>query len=214
MLVVIGSPDRPCRRRPGRRRARVVRRDRQAAGGGRRGDRTADRRGEARPPTRSGARRRSRRARRRSSCGRTWSASSANVAPKTIKAEERAGGARRAESRGRPETLEAQEGDSAAARRREGAPGGAEGGEGRAARRARADRRGLSVADAKREMMERAEELVRREMARWCARSRRRRRRTRSGGRANLVADALQRVAASHAAETTVSASSSCRPTT
>ena len=64
---------------------------------------------------------------------------------------------------------------------------------------------GLSTADAKRQLLERAEELVRHEMARMVrnaeeeaqAEARRRAR--------NLVADALQRVAASHAAETTVS---------
>ncbi len=64
---------------------------------------------------------------------------------------------------------------------------------------------GLSSADAKRQLMERAEELVRREMAQMVraveeeaqADAKRRAR--------NLVADALQRVAASHAAETTVS---------
>ena len=64
---------------------------------------------------------------------------------------------------------------------------------------------GLSAADAKRQLLERSEELVRHEMARMVrqveedaqADARRRAR--------NLVADALQRVAASHAAETTVS---------
>jgi ribonuclease Y len=64
---------------------------------------------------------------------------------------------------------------------------------------------GLSVTDAKAEMLARSEELVRRELARRVrqldeeanADARRRAR--------NLVADALQRVAASHAAETTVS---------
>ncbi|MGI8606344.1 MAG: ribonuclease Y [Gaiellaceae bacterium] len=64
---------------------------------------------------------------------------------------------------------------------------------------------GLSAADAKRQLLERSEELVRHEMARMVRQveedaqvdARRRAR--------NLVADALQRVAASHAAETTVS---------
>jgi ribonuclease Y len=64
---------------------------------------------------------------------------------------------------------------------------------------------GLTSADAKRQLFERTEELVRHEMARMVrlaeeeaqAEARRRAR--------NLVADALQRVAASHAAETTVS---------
>jgi len=62
----------------------------------------------------------------------------------------------------------------------------------------------LTVEDAKAEMLERSEELVRRELARRVrhldeeAQSEARRRAR------NLVADALQRVAASHAAETTV----------
>jgi ribonuclease Y len=64
---------------------------------------------------------------------------------------------------------------------------------------------GMSTADAKRQLLERSQELVRHEMARMIrqaeedaqAEARRRAR--------NLVADALQRVAASHAAETTVS---------
>jgi ribonuclease Y len=64
---------------------------------------------------------------------------------------------------------------------------------------------GMTTADAKRHLMERAEELTRREMAHMVraveeeaqADAKRRAR--------NLVADALQRVAASHAAETTVS---------
>jgi ribonuclease Y len=64
---------------------------------------------------------------------------------------------------------------------------------------------GMSTADAKRQLMERTEELARREMAQMVraveeeaqADAKRRAR--------NLVADALQRVAASHAAETTVS---------
>ncbi|MBD0317664.1 MAG: ribonuclease Y [Thermoleophilia bacterium] len=64
---------------------------------------------------------------------------------------------------------------------------------------------GMSTADAKRQLLERSQELVRHEMARMVrqaeedahAEARRRAR--------GLVADALQRVAASHAAETTVS---------
>jgi len=64
---------------------------------------------------------------------------------------------------------------------------------------------GLSTADAKRQILERSEELVRHEMARMVRQAEEEaqgeaRRRAR-----NLVADALQRVAASHAAETTVS---------
>jgi|SRR5215218_3667585 len=64
---------------------------------------------------------------------------------------------------------------------------------------------GLSAADAKRQLLEREEELVRHEMARMVREVEEEaqteaRRRARS-----LVADALQRVAASHAAETTVS---------
>jgi ribonuclease Y len=64
---------------------------------------------------------------------------------------------------------------------------------------------GLSLADAKDEVLSRSEELVRHELARRVrqldeeAQSEARRRAR------NLVADALQRVAASHAAETTVS---------
>ena len=64
---------------------------------------------------------------------------------------------------------------------------------------------GLTAADAKRQLLERSEELVRHEMARMVRQAEEEakgeaRRRAR-----NLVADALQRVAASHAAETTVS---------
>jgi ribonucrease Y len=64
---------------------------------------------------------------------------------------------------------------------------------------------GMTVGEAKRHVLERAEDLVRHELARRVrqaeeeARSEARRRAR------NLVADALQRVAASHAAETTVS---------
>ena len=64
---------------------------------------------------------------------------------------------------------------------------------------------GLSVADAKRQLLERSEELVRHEMARM-VRSAEEEAQAEAKRRArNLVADALQRVAASHAAETTVS---------
>jgi ribonuclease Y len=64
---------------------------------------------------------------------------------------------------------------------------------------------GLTVADAKKQLLERSEEQVRHEMARMVRHVEEEaqleaRRRARS-----LVADALQRVAASHAAETTVS---------
>src|ERR671919_2797625 len=64
---------------------------------------------------------------------------------------------------------------------------------------------GLTVEEAKRHVLERSEELVRHEMARM-VRQAEEEARTESKRRArNLVADALQRVAASHAAETTVS---------
>jgi ribonucrease Y len=64
---------------------------------------------------------------------------------------------------------------------------------------------GLTVEEAKRHLLERSEELVRHEMARM-VRQAEEEARTESKRRArNLVADALQRVAASHAAETTVS---------
>jgi ribonucrease Y len=64
---------------------------------------------------------------------------------------------------------------------------------------------GMTVEEAKRHMLERSEELVRHEMARM-VRQAEEEARTESKRRArNLVADALQRVAASHAAETTVS---------
>jgi ribonuclease Y len=64
---------------------------------------------------------------------------------------------------------------------------------------------GMSSADAKKQLLDRTEELVRHEMARMVRQAEEEaqgeaRRRAR-----NLVADALQRVAASHAAETTVS---------
>ncbi|HEY7004064.1 MAG TPA: ribonuclease Y [Gaiellaceae bacterium] len=64
---------------------------------------------------------------------------------------------------------------------------------------------GLTVEEAKRHVLERSEELVRHEMARM-VRQMEEEARTDAKRRArNLVADALQRVAASHAAETTVS---------
>jgi ribonuclease Y len=64
---------------------------------------------------------------------------------------------------------------------------------------------GLTVEEAKRHVLERTEELVRHEMARM-VRQMEEEARTDAKRRArNLVADALQRVAASHAAETTVS---------
>src|ERR687891_2976579 len=64
---------------------------------------------------------------------------------------------------------------------------------------------GLTVEEAKRHVLERSEELVRHEMARM-VRQLEEEARTDAKRRArNLVADALQRVAASHAAETTVS---------
>jgi ribonucrease Y len=64
---------------------------------------------------------------------------------------------------------------------------------------------GLTVEDAKRNVLERSEELVRHELARM-VRQMEEEARTDAKRRArNLVADALQRVAASHAAETTVS---------
>jgi ribonucrease Y len=64
---------------------------------------------------------------------------------------------------------------------------------------------GMTTEEAKRHILERSEELVRHEMARM-VRQAEEEARTESKRRArNLVADALQRVAASHAAETTVS---------
>src|SRR5215208_2379248 len=63
---------------------------------------------------------------------------------------------------------------------------------------------GLTIEEAKRHVLERSEELVRHEMARM-VRQMEEEARTDAKRRArNLVADALQRVAASHAAETTV----------
>jgi len=63
---------------------------------------------------------------------------------------------------------------------------------------------GLTVADAKRHVLERSEDLIRHELART-ARQLEEEARTEAKRRArNLVADALQRVAASHTAQTTV----------
>jgi ribonuclease Y len=64
---------------------------------------------------------------------------------------------------------------------------------------------GLSTADAKRQLMERSEELVRHEMARMVRNAEEEAQAEAKRRARNLVADALQRVAASHAAETTVS---------
>ena len=87
----------------------------------------------------------------------------------------------------------------------EAAARGAQAGEGAGAEGARADRADDAARGAKPHLLERSEEVVRHELARRVrqldeearAESKRRAR--------NLVADALQRVAASHAAETTVS---------
>ena len=73
---------------------------------------------------------------------------------------------------------------------------------------------GMTLQEAKAHLLERGEELVRHDLARRVrmleeearAESKRRAR--------NLVADALQRVAASHAAETTVTVDRARRPTT
>ena len=63
----------------------------------------------------------------------------------------------------------------------------------------------MTVGEAKEHLLERSEELVRHELARR-VRQLEEEARTEAKRRArNLVADALQRVAASHAAETTVS---------
>src|SRR6266536_3083424 len=64
---------------------------------------------------------------------------------------------------------------------------------------------GMTVAEAKQHLLERSEDLIRHELARQ-VRQMEEEARTEAKRRArNLVADALQRVAASHAAETTVS---------
>jgi ribonuclease Y len=64
---------------------------------------------------------------------------------------------------------------------------------------------GLTIEDAKRHVLERSEELVRHEMARMVRQVEEEARADAKRRARNLVADALQRVAASHAAETTVS---------
>ena len=64
---------------------------------------------------------------------------------------------------------------------------------------------GLSSADARRQLLERAEELVRHETARMVRQVEEEAQADAKRRARNLVADALQRVAASHAAETTVS---------
>ncbi len=64
---------------------------------------------------------------------------------------------------------------------------------------------GLSTADAKRQVLERSEELVRHELARMVRQAEEEAQAEARKRARNLVADALQRVAASHAAETTVS---------
>jgi ribonucrease Y len=64
---------------------------------------------------------------------------------------------------------------------------------------------GLTVEEAKRHVLERSEELVRHEMARMVRQVEEEARTDAKRRARNLVADALQRVAASHAAETTVS---------
>ncbi|HXV57443.1 MAG TPA: ribonuclease Y [Gaiellaceae bacterium] len=64
---------------------------------------------------------------------------------------------------------------------------------------------GLTIEDAKRQVLERSEELVRHELARTVRQLEEEARSDAKRRARNLVADALQRVAASHAAETTVS---------
>src|SRR5919201_3813490 len=64
---------------------------------------------------------------------------------------------------------------------------------------------GMTVDEAKRHLLERSEELVRHEMARMVRQVEEEARTDAKRRARNLVADALQRVAASHAAETTVS---------
>jgi ribonucrease Y len=64
---------------------------------------------------------------------------------------------------------------------------------------------GMTVEEAKRHLLERSEELVRHEMARMVRQMEEEARADAKRRARNLVADALQRVAASHAAETTVS---------
>jgi ribonucrease Y len=64
---------------------------------------------------------------------------------------------------------------------------------------------GMSSSDAKRQLLERSEELIRHEMARMVRQAEADAQAEAKRKARNLVADALQRVAASHAAETTVS---------
>jgi ribonucrease Y len=64
---------------------------------------------------------------------------------------------------------------------------------------------GLTVEEAKRQVLERSEELVRHDLARMVRQLEEEARADAKRRARNLVADALQRVAASHAAETTVS---------
>jgi ribonuclease Y len=64
---------------------------------------------------------------------------------------------------------------------------------------------GMTIEEAKRHVLERTEELVRHEMARMVRQMEEEARAEAKRRARNLVADALQRVAASHAAETTVS---------
>jgi ribonucrease Y len=64
---------------------------------------------------------------------------------------------------------------------------------------------GLTVEEAKRALLERSEELVRHELARMVRQMEEEARADAKRRARNLVSDALQRVAASHAAETTVS---------
>ncbi|MEO8289765.1 MAG: ribonuclease Y [Gaiellaceae bacterium] len=64
---------------------------------------------------------------------------------------------------------------------------------------------GMTIEEAKRHLLERTEELVRHEMARMVRQVEEEARGEAKRRARNLVADALQRVAASHAAETTVS---------
>jgi ribonuclease Y len=64
---------------------------------------------------------------------------------------------------------------------------------------------GMTIEEAKRHVLERSEELVRHEMARMVRQAEEEARAESKRRARNLVADALQRVAASHAAETTVS---------
>src|SRR5918995_2404989 len=64
---------------------------------------------------------------------------------------------------------------------------------------------GMTIEEAKRHVLERSEELVRHEMARMVRQAEEEARTDAKRRARNLVADALQRVAASHAAETTVS---------